>query len=44
MTTSEFEVQLEKRFAELKAAIYRALFVQALAIIGLTVSLVKLLP
>ena len=45
---SEFEARLDAKIdtkiAELRATVYQAMFVQGLAIVGLTVSLVKLLP
>jgi hypothetical protein len=36
--------KIDTKIAELRATIYQAMFVQGLAIVGLTVSLVKLLP
>ena len=35
---------LDSKLHELRASIYQAMFMQGLAVVGLTVSLVKLLP
>jgi hypothetical protein len=40
----EFEARMNTKLAEMRPSIYQAMFVQGLAIVGLTVSLVKLLP
>jgi hypothetical protein len=42
--TDDLDAKLDRIFADFKAAMYQAMFVQGLAIVGLTVSLVKLLP
>jgi hypothetical protein len=38
------DAKIDTKIAELRATIYQAMFVQVLGIVGLTVSLVELLP